>query len=69
MTYNMMCRLDKVERVKWYAPHIRHLVLDIHAQPTDNAMHMGKALKSVKVAHAYNDKQLADEQQKACEFP
>ena len=26
------CRLDHCERVKWYAPHVRHLVLDIHVQ-------------------------------------
>lgn len=29
-------RLDHCERVKWYAPHIRHLVLDIHVQPAHN---------------------------------
>ncbi|KAL0023672.1 hypothetical protein WJX77_012323 [Trebouxia sp. C0004] len=33
---NWQLRLDHCERVKWYAPHIRHLVLDIHVQPADN---------------------------------
>ena len=28
----IQCRLDHCERVKWYAPHVRHLVLDIHVQ-------------------------------------
>ncbi|DBA73560.1 TPA: hypothetical protein ACH3X2_009802 [Trebouxia sp. C0005] len=33
---NWQLRLDHCERVKWYAPHIRHLVLDVHVQPADN---------------------------------
>lgn len=29
----LRCRLHHVERVKWYAPHIRHLVLDVECRP------------------------------------
>ena len=27
------CSVVGVERVKWYAPHQRHIVVDIHASP------------------------------------
>jgi len=27
------CSIEHVERVKWYAPHQRHIVVDIHASP------------------------------------
>jgi len=27
------CSVEHVERVKWYAPHQRHIVVDIHASP------------------------------------
>ena len=27
------CSVMQVERVKWYAPHQRHIVVDIHASP------------------------------------
>jgi tRNA wybutosine-synthesizing protein 3 len=27
------CTVEHVERVKWYAPHQRHIVVDIHASP------------------------------------
>lgn len=32
-----VCRLVHCERVKWYAPHVRHLVLDIHMQPSHSS--------------------------------
>ena len=28
-----LCSVEHVERVKWYAPHQRHIVVDIHATP------------------------------------
>jgi len=30
---NFACSVVGVERVKWYAPHQRHIVVDIHASP------------------------------------
>ncbi|MEE2759068.1 MAG: hypothetical protein VYA86_03710 [Candidatus Thermoplasmatota archaeon] len=30
------CHVKHVEKVKWYAPHKRHIVVDIHAMPVSN---------------------------------
>ena len=30
------CRIEHVEKVKWYAPHQRHIVVDICAMPVSN---------------------------------
>ena len=30
------CHVEHVENVKWYAPHQRHIVVDIHALPVSN---------------------------------
>ena len=30
------CQVNHVENVKWYAPHKRHIVVDIHALPVSN---------------------------------
>lgn len=29
----LACRAARLERVKWYAPHVRHVVLDVEARP------------------------------------
>ncbi|MDP6905831.1 MAG: hypothetical protein QF440_00240, partial [Candidatus Thalassarchaeaceae archaeon] len=30
------CIIFHIEKVKWYAPHQRHIVVDIHAAPVSN---------------------------------
>jgi hypothetical protein len=32
--------VEHVERVKWYGPHIRHLVVDVRCQPIYYSKHV-----------------------------